>query len=111
MNRTSDANLFRLELQLDPTRPVVGNNAAILTVFDVRSGRVIEDAVIEIVPWMTIHGHGSPKIPSIQKTGNGRYVVSDIIYTMEGDWDLLFTIRYNKVADTATFTVSDVKKK
>jgi len=30
---------------------------------------------------------------------------------MEGDWDLLFTIRYNKVADTATFTVSDVKKK
>lgn len=111
MNRTTDADLFRLELQLDPTRPVVGNNAAILTVIDARSGRIIEDAVIEIVPWMTIHGHGSPKKPSIQKTGHGRYVASDIVYTMEGDWDLLLTIRYNNVIDTAIFTITDVKKK
>jgi len=111
MNGTTDAGLYHLDLQLEPAHPIVGSNGGIMIVTDARSNRKIDDALIEVIPWMTIHGHGSPKKPSIKKAGDGRYVVSDLFYTMEGDWDLMITIQQNGAKDTAIFTVSNVKKK
>ena len=111
MDTMTDARLFRLELQLEPTQPVVGNNAAILTVSDARTNRKIDDAVIEIALWMTVHSHGSPKKPEIKKAGDGRYHVGNLYYTMEGDWDLLVTIQNDNSRDTATFSISNVKKR
>lgn len=111
MNRTTDAKLFRLELDIEPSQPVVGNNAAMLTVSDARTNRIVDDAVIEVVPWMTMHGHGSSKKPAIKKSENGRYHVENIYYTMEGDWDLIVTIQKGGSRDTATFPVVHVKKK
>jgi hypothetical protein len=111
MNSMTDAKLYLLELQLEPATPIVGNNAAILTVSDARSNRKIDDAVIEIVPWMTMHSHGSTKKPIIKKVGAGQYHVENLYYTMEGDWDLLVTIQNGGSHDTATFSISNVKKK
>jgi hypothetical protein len=111
MNSMTDAKLYLLELQLEPATPIVGNNAAILTVSDARSNRKIDDAVIEIVPWMTMHSHGSTKKPIIKKVGVGQYHVENLYYTMEGDWDLLVTIQNGGSHDTATFSISNVKKK
>ncbi len=106
----TDAKLFRLELELDPKRPVVGTNAAVLTVTDAQSNRTIDDAMIEVVPWMTIHGHGSPKKPSIKKMGAGRYRVENLYYTMEGNWDLLITIQNKGTEDSATIPIQNVRK-
>jgi hypothetical protein len=111
MNRTTDAKLFRLELQPDPARPVVGINAAVLTVIDARSNRPVDDAVIEVVPWMTMHGHGSPKKPAIKKNGDGKYRVENIFYTMEGDWDLMVNVVKGDARDSATFSIVNVKRR
>ncbi len=110
-SRTTDAELFRVELELEPSQPFVGTNAAVLIVTDVRLNRTVDDAVIEVAPWMTMHGHGSPKKPAVKKTGAGRYHVENIFYTMEGDWDLLITIQKGASRDTAAFPVTNVKKK
>jgi hypothetical protein len=111
MNRMTDEKLFRLELELEPTQPVVGTNAAVLIVTDAGSNRVVDDAVIELIPWMTMHSHGSPKKPEIKKTGDGRYRIENLYYTMEGDWDLIVTIRNGDSKDTTTFPIVNVKKK
>lgn len=111
MVRTTDARFFQLELDMEPAQPVVGTNSAVLTVIDARTNRPIDEAMIEVVPWMTMHGHGSPKKPAVRKTGAGRYQVENIFYTMEGDWDLLVTVQNGDSKDTATFSVTKVKKK
>ena len=111
MVRMTDAQLFRLELELEPTHPVVGTNAAVLIVTDARSNLTIDDAVIEVAPWMTMHGHGSSKKPAVKKTGAGRYRVENLFYTMEGDWDMLVTVQKGNSQDTATFPVMNVKNK
>ena len=112
MNIITDAKLFRLELELEePAQPVVGTNAVVLTVSDARSNQKIDDASIEAVPWMTMHGHGSSKKPSIKNMGSGRYQVENIYFTMEGDWDLIITIEKKGVKDSAIFSISNVKIK
>jgi hypothetical protein len=111
MDRTTDEKLFRLELALEPAQPIVGTNAAVLVVIDACSNRTIDEAVIELVPWMTVHSHGSPKKPGITGIGHGRYRVENLFYTMEGDWDLLVTVQKGTSRDTATFSVTNVKKR
>ena len=111
ITRTTDVNLFRVELEIEPSHPIVGSNAAILAVFDTRSNQKIDDALIEVVPWMTMHGHGSPKKPAIKRTEGGKYRVENLYYTMEGDWDLIVTIQKGDSKDTATFPIVNVKKK
>ncbi len=106
----TDAKLFRLELELDPKQPVVGINAAVLIVTDAQSNGTIDDAVIEVVPWMTIHGHGSTKKVAIKKMGAGRYRVENLYYTMEGDWDLIINIQNKGAKDSATIPILNVKK-
>ena len=111
ITRTTDVKLFRVELEIEPSQPIVGSNAAILAVFDGRSNQKIDDALIEVVPWMTMHGHGSPKKPAIKRTEGGKYRVENLYYTMEGDWDLIVTIQKGDSKDTATFPIVNVKKK
>lgn len=111
MNRTTDDNLFRIELHIEPPQPVVGNNALVLDVYDARSNERIDDAEIEVIPWMTMHGHGSSKKPTVHKQGSGHYRVENVFFTMEGDWDLMVTIQKKGAKDTATFPISHVKKK
>ena len=109
--RTTDAKLFLLKVELEPAQPLVGINTLTLIVTETGSDRLVEDAVIELVPWMTMHSHGSPKKPVIKKVGAGRYHVENIFYTMEGDWDLLITVQRGGSRDTAAFPVMNVKKK
>jgi len=111
MNRTTEGNLFRIELRIDPPQPVVGNNSLLLDVYDARSNEKIDDAEIEVIPWMTMHGHGSSKKPTVHKQGSGQYRVENVFFTMEGDWDLLITIQKKGAKDTATFPISHVIKK
>jgi hypothetical protein len=111
MTSTTDAKLFRLELELQPAQPVVGTNTAVLIITDAKSNQAVDEAKIEIVPWMTVHSHGSTKKPSIKKAGAGRYHVENIFYTMAGDWDLLVTIQKDDSRDTATFSIFNVKRK
>ncbi len=106
----TDAKLFRLEFELDPKQPVVGTNAVDLIITDAQSKRTIDDAVIEVVPWMTIHGHGSPKKAAIKNMGAGRYRVENLYYTMEGDWDLIINIQNKGAKDSATIPILNVKR-
>lgn len=109
VEKLSDDGLFIVRAQIEPPRPVVGNNIVTLTIFDSRSKTPIEGAVIEAVPWMTMHGHGSSKKTRISERGKGIYTVENVYFTMPGDWDLLIKIQKNKVEDKGIVTFRSVK--
>jgi len=88
----------------------VGSNMVTLIIRDASSGTAIEGAMVKVVPWMSMHGHGSPKETHVKEKGNGVYEVDNLYYTMEGSWDLLIAIQKGSVED-ATSVVVEVKKR
>lgn len=110
IEKQSDGGLYTVNLRIEPLQPVVGNNTVTLTIRDSRSKVRIEGAAIEVIPWMTMHGHGSSKGTTVKERGSGIYTVENVYFTMEGDWDLLINIRKNKAKDTVTLPVKKVKK-
>lgn len=105
----SEDGLFIIRAQTEPWPPIVGNNTITLTVLDSRSKNPVEGAEVEVVPWMTLHGHGSSKKTRIQEKGKGIYVIESVYFTMAGDWDLLIKIRRSQSIDRAIITFKDVR--
>jgi hypothetical protein len=110
MGKKSDGGFYAVDLQIVPSQPIVGKNIVTLTIYDGRSNAKIEGAAIEVIPWMTIHGHGSPKNSIVKEQGGGKYTAENVYFTMEGDWDLLINITKNGIKDTVIFAVKNVKK-
>ncbi|MBZ0155073.1 MAG: FixH family protein [Alphaproteobacteria bacterium] len=106
--RLSDGGWYAIRMQTDPSRPVVGDNTITLTLLDRHTGTGVEGAVIEAVPWMTLHGHGSTKKPRVREMGNGVYTITEVYFTMEGEWDLLLDIRKGGRKDAAVLTFKKV---
>jgi hypothetical protein len=101
--------LFIFVVQSEPSEPVVGSNMVMLTIRDASSGAPVEGAAVKVVPWMSMHGHGSPKETRVKEKGNGAYEVDDLYYSMEGPWDLLITIQKGNIEDAASVAI-DIKK-
>jgi len=100
---------FSILVQTEPHEPVVGPNKVILTIRNAGTGSAMEGATVKVVPWMSMHGHGSPKETHVKEEGNGVYEVENVYYTMEGPWDLLISIQKGNVEDTASVIV-DIKR-
>ncbi len=79
-----------------------------LTIRDASSGAAVEGATVNVVPWMSMHGHGSPKRTQVKDKGNGVYEVDDLYYSMEGPWDLLITIQKGNIEDAGSVAI-DIK--
>ena len=109
VERQSEEGHFFIKVQTEPPHPVVGNNVVTLTIVDGRSKNPVEGVRVEAMPWMTIHGHGSSKKTRIKEKGKGIYVVEDVFFTMAGDWDLLITLRKDKIEDKAIVTFKNVR--
>ena len=105
----SEDGLFIIRAQTEPWPPIVGNNTITLTVLDSRSKTPVEGAEVEVVPWMTVHAHGSSKKTRIQEKGQGIYVVESVYFTMAGDWDLLIKIRRAQSVDRAIITLRNAR--
>ena len=105
----SEGGFFIVKTQIEPSSPVVGTNVVTLTVLDGRSKTAIDGAKIEVVPWMTVHGHGSSKKTRIKEKGKGIYVVENVYFTMTGEWDLLIKIQKDGIEDKVIVTFKNVK--
>lgn len=107
-DRHTNKGSFIFVMKSAPSEPVVGSNSATLTIRDGSSGAAVEGATIKVVPWMTMHGHGSPKNAGVKEKGKGVYEVDGLYYSMEGSWDLLINIQKGDIEDSATVVI-DVK--
>jgi len=108
MEKPSDEGLFTVTLKMTAQHPAVGDNPFTLTIRDARSGAGVEKAAIEVIPWMTMHGHGSSKKAAVRETGGGLYTVHNVYFTMPGTWDLMVNINKKGKKDSLTFTLKNV---
>lgn len=99
----------QLQVNPDPPRMEINNNA-VLIIYGRDSRTKIEGAHVEATPWMTQHSHGSSKKTKITEKGGGAYLIDDIYFTMDGEWDLIVKITKNKQEDQVIFSFRDVKK-
>lgn len=88
--------LFRAVLTPRSEPLVVGSNVFELQVFAVESDAAAEGLLVAVEPWMPHHHHGSPSEPSVEELGEGRYLIRDVAFNMEGEWELRIRVTANK---------------
>ena len=76
--------------------PRVGTNHIAI---DLYQGEVVlEDATIEVEPWMPAHGHGSPR-PTVMSTTADGYDL-EVYFQMAGDWELHVSVETELGSDS-----------
>jgi hypothetical protein len=98
------AGAMNLELRTAPTQPLtVGLDGVEVTLTDAQ-GKPIEGALITLVPWMPLMGHGADVTPVPHAMGKGRYVLTNVNLFMPGEWQLRFQITAGTTSCDATPT-------
>lgn len=90
------------------TNPVkVGSNDMKLVIDDAKTGRpVVKKLKIEVVPWMPAHEHVTRDIPIVSRINTGRYLVKNLNFSMQGDWEVYIKIIEDGDEDTVVFNVA-----
>lgn len=103
----SDNGHFNVHAVHDPTTPQTGAGKMTLIITHANNNAPLADLKVTLTPWMPAHGHGSNKTPTVtEKTNAIAYEVSDIVYTMPGDWEARITIEDEENHDTIAFGYS-----
>lgn len=102
----SDHGHFTVLAAHDPTAPVAGAGKLTLTVTDAHTNDPVDGLIITVTPWMPAHGHGSNKTPVVTEKNAGVYEVTDIVYTMPGDWEARIALKSADHEDTIAFGYS-----
>lgn len=75
-----------VELEFEPDPPTVGEVDLDMEV--TAEGTAVEEADIEVEPWMPAHGHGSNTEAVVHHEAEGHYRVDDLSFSMAGSWEL-----------------------
>ncbi len=108
VTKTTDKGLFNVKLSSTGEILKYGRNEVNVYITSAK-GVSIENAQIDITPWMPEHGHGSPWPPAVFEQGNGLYKAV-IFITMPGHWQLKIMVRKGDEEDGTVFDFADVKK-
>jgi hypothetical protein len=105
--RTTEKGLFHIKLSSKDELLSNGRNAVDMYLTDDK-GNGVENAQIEITPWMPEHGHGTIWPPAVIEQGKGLYRAV-IPLTMTGHWELKIRIRKDDIQDGTIFDFPDVR--
>lgn len=84
---TSDSG--QLSVNFSSPHPLErGENELLLEIHDHETQEVRDDLTLEVEPYMPAHHHGSSAVPIVTSQGQGRYQVTNVVFTMAGDWEL-----------------------
>ncbi len=108
--KITDKGYYSVELLVKDGHYSVGSNTLDLIVHkDVEGNRDVENAIIKVVPWMPMMGHGVNEEPVITERGAGLYSAENVVANMEGPWELKIDIQGEVGRDTVTFEFPDVR--
>jgi len=105
--RITEKGLFHIKLSSKEELLRYGRNEVNLYITDDK-GSGVENAQIEITPWMPEHGHGTIWPPVAIDKGKGLYRAV-IPLTMTGHWELRIKIHKGDLQDSTVFDFPDVK--
>jgi hypothetical protein len=87
-----DSSAVVAELRTAPGQPPTRGVLDVELTLRDRSGAPLDGVTVDVVPWMTSHGHGTSTSPTVLAEGSGRYWVSDVDVYMPGRWELRVTL-------------------
>ena len=86
---TTDSKLLRVEAYTSPDQPPTrGVSNVTLLITDAKTGEPQKGLVLEAVPWMPAHAHGTSMKTEVDAWEPGVYEISKVNMYMGGLWDL-----------------------
>lgn len=67
---------------------------------------LIEDAQLHVDAMMPSMGHGMDVVPKVVSHGDGTFSVSNMEFSMTGDWEILVDVTSANKTEQAVFTVN-----
>jgi len=88
----STAGTKQITVWTSPQPPVKGVNAVQLLVTDAATGAPLPGLVVQAVPWMPSHAHGTSARTQVVPQDGGLYQVDNVYLYMDGTWQLRTTL-------------------
>ena len=98
------AGHFVVTATSDPETPTRGTNALLARITD-SSGAIVIGATVTARTFMPAHGHGSSVKPAVSELGGGDYRVDDLVFTMQGRWDVTLSVASGELSDDVVISL------
>ncbi len=105
--KTTDRGEFSVEVLFPDKKVEMGVNRVDLIIHD-KKDQDVAGARITVEPWMPSMGHGVIERPVVNEKGGGLYNVSNVIFSMTGDWELRLEITSGQVTDTVKIPIPSI---
>jgi len=102
----TENGLYQIDIEMEEQIHVGHNSMKMRIEKQMDKQPIDQDAMIEIVTWMSVHEHGTKVSPVITPLGDGNYTVEMLNFTMPGPWEILIRISKDDKEDTAVLNVS-----
>jgi hypothetical protein len=99
----SDGGHWQINIRSDPPVPRKGTLDVTYLVTDA-AGAPVDGLVLQVLPWMPAHGHGTSASVAVTPLGNGAYLASPVYLYMAGHWELQTEIA-GDVSDSVVPTI------
>lgn len=86
MSKIGENGLEFVLVGSDPTPPDRGDNDWTIQVIE--AATPASDLILDVVPFMPDHGHGTPKVPEITTGADGMYDINPVNLWMPGLWEV-----------------------
>ncbi len=96
---SSEEGYFKGQFVPEHDPPISGRNSLefFLATDD---GEPVVGAEVTAMPFMPSMGHGSTEDPAVEEQEDGQYLVTDIVYTMKGEWTLTIDVETDSAEDS-----------
>jgi hypothetical protein len=88
---SSDSGQYQVQVRTSPQPPVKGVDAVQYQIADA-AGAPVDGLVIDAVPWMPSHGHGTSAKAVVEPQDQGVYEITNVYLFMDGHWELRSTL-------------------
>ncbi len=107
MFKVTDNGEFSVEVLLPDKKVEMGVNRVDLIIHN-KEDKDVPGAGITVAPWMPSMGHGVMEKPVVNEKGGGLYNVSNVVFSMTGDWELRLEITSGSTTDTVKIPMPPV---
>jgi len=104
INIETNKKYFQLKLTMPQKGFQIDGNEVIVEVFD-KKNNPVKGAKINIILWMSEHGHYSSVTPSVKEVNPGKYRITELEFEMAGKWEINLEIKKDKVKDRAKLEI------
>jgi len=105
--KVTDNGEYSVEVLLPDQKVEMGVNKVDIIIHD-KNDRDVASADLTVTPWMPSMEHGVMEKPVINAKGGGLYSVTNVVFTMTGDWELKIRITEGSTTDTVIIALPPI---